>query len=43
MGRGAPVAHYDVFVDKDSGFLYLQPKGGGNMIPTYHHKDWGAG
>lgn len=41
LGRGAPVSHYDVYVDKDSGWLFLQDKKGGEMIPTYHHRDWG--
>lgn len=35
------VGRYDVYVDKSSGYLFLRDKYGGDMIPTYHHKDWG--
>ncbi|MFD7311957.1 polymorphic toxin-type HINT domain-containing protein [Promicromonospora sp. NPDC059942] len=42
LGRGAPVAHFDVYVDKNSGYLYLMRKGGqGEAIFTYTDRDGG--
>ncbi|MBY8863557.1 hypothetical protein K7711_44310 [Nocardia sp. CA2R105] len=41
LGRGAKVSRYDVYIDKDSGWLFLEDKNGGDPIPTYHHSDWG--
>jgi hypothetical protein len=41
VGRGAAVSHYDVYVDKKSGYLFMIPKRGGDPIPTYANKDGG--
>lgn len=38
MGRGAPIAHYDVYIEKATGNLYLMDKSGSNPIPTYENK-----
>ncbi|MFV2010285.1 MULTISPECIES: polymorphic toxin type 33 domain-containing protein, partial [unclassified Micromonospora] len=41
IGRGAKVSHYDTYVDKKSGYLFLIPKQGQDRtpIPTYANKD----
>ncbi|MDQ0605400.1 hypothetical protein QF037_009745 [Streptomyces canus] len=38
VGRTAAVSHFDTYVDKGFGYIFLIPKKGGTPIPTYLHK-----